>query len=468
MKIFHKLLIISCFFLLASCQKQSSTGILIILNTNVIDVKTGEVLTEKDVWIANDRIHKITQHNSVQHNHHTTIDAENKYIIPGLWDMHAHIVDYDWVPNLYTALGVTGLRSMHGRKRIEDVLENRKDGNYKGFEFLYSGPIIDGSKNSWSGAEVALSPEKGREIVRGQHKKGYDFVKIYNYLSFETYMAIADECHRLNFPFAGHVPFSVTTEQAIKVGQKSIEHSVGLEHSLSNPDFFNSRINVTDTTHFENLTLYLDLLLKSFDDSLFSNTLEITKNSKTWFCPTLINWQAFALQNDSTFVHNPRNKYIPKEELDYWKKSLTSQEIPEYLLKSTDTLYKNVDSQYFHLISKSLKPMLNNGTRFLAGTDIGNPYVYPGFSIHDEMSLFVKAGFTELEALQTATLNPAIYADKIDVLGTVEEGKIANLVILDKNPLDNIENTLTINGLIRRGEYLNKEALQKLLEYNKN
>ena len=107
--------------------------------------------------------------------------------------------------------------------------------------------------------------------------------------------------------------------------------------------------------------------------------------------------------------------------------------------------------------------MLENGTKFLAGTDTGNPNIYPGFTLHDELELFVEAGFTELEALQTATLNPAIFVKREDELGTLEEGKIANILILDKNPLKNIKNTLAINGLIRRGEYFGKDMLNRLL-----
>ena len=155
-------------------------------------------------------------------------------------------------------------------------------------------------------------------------------------------------------------------------------------------------------------------------------------------------------------------KYIPKEEQDYWFGDITEEGTPSYLAANEN--WVETERAVFNLRMSYLKPMLDNGTRFLAGTDIGNPNIYPGFSLHDELALFVEAGFTELEALQTATLNPAIFVERQDELGTLEKGKIANILILDKNPLDNIENTLTINGLVRRGEYFGKDYLNKLLD----
>jgi len=120
------------------------------------------------------------------------------------------------------------------------------------------------------------------------------------------------------------------------------------------------------------------------------------------------------------------------------------------------------------LTKSALKPMLDNGTRFLAGTDVGNPHVFPGYGVHEELELFVEAGFTELEALQTATLNPAIYAKREDQLGTLEKWKIANILLLDANPLDDIRNTKKIHGLVRRGEYLDRISLDSLkIDYSK-
>lgn len=459
MKKYKGLLILLC-LCLASCQEEVDEGKFIISNTNIIDVKTGKVLLHNDIWIEKDRILKITPHNADKQNYNSIIEATDKYVIPGLWDMHAHIVDYKWVPNLYTALGITGIRSMHGGSLIDSVVAKRKDGFFRGFEFLYSGPIVDGPGDSWSGIDIAHNPDEGRKIVREQYERGYDFVKVYDKLDLTTYMAIADECKKLNFSFAGHVPLSITTEQAIAAGQKSIEHTLGLEHLSSDPNCFNWNSNDSIPSRGEMISEFLKL----YDPSLFPKFLSITTNHDTWFCPTMALNKSFVFINDSIFKNDVRLNYIPKKEQEYWFGK--NSEMPSYMQSQKE--YEQAEITYYNLMLNSLKPMLDNGARFLAGTDTGNPNIYPGFSLHDELQIFVEAGFTELEALQTATINPAIYTGREKDLGSIEQGKIADLLILNKNPLKSITNTLSIYGLVRRGDYLNRVALNKLLNYNKN
>ena len=446
-----------CVFL-TSCQKEIIVDFTVLSNCNIIDTKSGEIFENSDIWIKEDKIVKITGHNKFLRSTDTLIDATDKYVIPGLWDMHAHVVDYDWVPNLYTALGVTGLRIMNGGpSKLADIKENRKDGFYKGFEFLYSSPITDGPGETWPGARVASNPDEGRELVRDYYKEGYDFVKVYNFLSIDTYLAIADECNKLDYPFVGHVPYGITTEEAILAGQKSIEHSLGLQHGISDFKSFHSKNKNFDYNQ------YSEAFLKAFDSTLKDNILTITKSEDTWFCPTLANLKAYIITKeiDSMFRIDKRLKYIPKEEQNYWFGDVTEEGTPSYLAANEN--WAETEKAVFELRMSYLRPMLDNGTKFLAGTDTGNPNIYPGFTLHEELQLFVEAGFTELEALQTATLNPAIFVKREDELGTLEEGKIANILILDKNPLKNIKNTLTINGLIRRGEYFGKDKLNKLL-----
>lgn len=447
------------FLFLVSCQEDIVIDYTVLSNCNIVDVTTGEILEHRDIWISEDKILKITEHNKDLKTTGTLIEASNKYIIPGLWDMHAHLWgDEDWILDRYTALGITGLRCMHGSdKGIEDVKKNRKDGFYRGFEFLYSSPITDGPGETWPGTRVASNPEEGRQLVRDYYEKGYDFVKVYNFLSYETYQAIADECNQLDIPFAGHLPLEVTTKEAILVGQKSIEHAIGLEHAIPNSTQFYKKYQDAEGGSL------LSAFLKEYDPNLKDLVLEMTKSNDIWFCPTLVNLKSTIVhkETDSLFKNDPRLKYIPKEEQEYWFGDVTEEGTPSYLTIKPELA--ELEQQHFDLTMSYLKPMLDNGSRFLAGTDISNPNIYPGFSLHDELALFVEAGFTVLEALQTATLNPAIYAEREDELGTIEEGKIANILILDKNPIENIANTLTIYGLVRRGQYLSKVELNKLL-----
>ncbi len=456
------ILLIPLLFL--SCVKEVTVNGLVITKVNVVDVKTGAILEDQDIYIFEDKISDILPHDPLTAFKSKTIDGSGKYAIPGLWDMHHHIFSWDWQKNLNTSMGITGLRNMHGAEMVSEVRKERKDGFFRGFEFLYSGPITDGPGENWPGTVVVSTPDEGRRAVQEQFQKGYDFVKVYNFLDRMTYLAIADECKKLGIDFAGHIPSDVSAIEAMAAGQKSIEHMVPLELAHENPDItktFNSESSKS-LTYGELASTFL----KGYDPNKFQRVLDATKNSETWFCPTLICLEKMAYKNDSTLKVDPRLKYVPKEELDYWFGEVTEFGTPEYLQTKEEHL---MAEQELHRVTKSaLKPMLDNGTRFLAGTDVGNPHVFPGYGVHEELELFVEAGFTELEALQTATLNPAIYAEREDQLGTLEKWKIANILLLDANPLDDIRNTKKIHGLVRRGEYLDRISLDSLkIDYSK-
>lgn len=437
-------------------------------NVTIIDVREGVAHPGMTVVATGDRITDIGSVDKIEVSDGATIiDGTGKYLIPSLWDMHAHIVSDNWVLPLLRVNGITGLRTMHGGERIHDIKEKRKDGNYLGFEFSYSSPIVDGPPGLWSGSLIAATPEEGRAAVRKLYATGYDFIKVYSNLSRQTYFAIAEESRKLDYPFAGHVPWSVTTVEAIEAGQKGIEHMVGLNLLVRKPDELQRMIRNRDTTLIDShdqvdLFKWFDYVLQHHDATRLSLLMELASGSDTWFCPTLVNLRASAYSNDPGFTNDDRLKYIPDEELSIWQAPLESGKFPKESINQNERQYE-LSRKYYHKVSSLLKPMLDAGAKFLAGTDISNPYLFPGFSVHDELELFVEAGFTPLEALQTATVNPAIYLNRSTDLGTVEEGKLANLVLLDKNPLDDIRNTTTINAVMMRGKITDKEEIEWIL-----
>ena len=177
----------------------------------------------------------------------------------------------------------------------------------------------------------------------------------------------------------------------------------------------------------------------------------------TWQCPTLVLRRAFALREDDSFRNDARLKYIPQSEVKGWdaptdtrNANLTAEEVANRKIR----LEKETE-----LVGE----MRRAGVKILAGTDLGNPYVYPGFSLHDELALLVRAGLTPLEALQTATVNPARFFGQEKEFGTIEKGKLADLVLLEANPLEDIGNTRRVNAVVVNGRYLPQEALRKLL-----
>ena len=170
-----------------------------------------------------------------------------------------------------------------------------------------------------------------------------------------------------------------------------------------------------------------------------------------WHCPTMVLYKRFATDS-SIVVNDPRLKYISRSEKESWKK------------ETGPRLQKKASGHYLGRALAQVRLMKKTGIKFLAGTDFDNHYLYPGFSLHDELQLFVAAGFSPLESLQTATINPANFLGTIDSLGTIEKGKIADMVLLDANPLTDIRNTQRINAVFVNGKYLSKDTLQALLD----
>jgi hypothetical protein len=450
--------------LLAGCS-QPLEGDLIITTVNIIDVESGEVLDSRDVVIAGEKIASIVEHTDGRSYKGEVIDGTGKYLIPGLWDMHAHIF-WEWGPQLLRANGVTGIRSMHGGDRIKDIRENRTDGFYMGLEVSYSSPIVDGS-SMWEGALEVHTPEEGRRIAREVAEAGYDFIKVYSFLDRETYFAIADEANRLGISIAGHIPIAVTLEEAIAAGQKSTEHSTGLLlYTSSERDHFYSvvRGETLDTSIMDGdlrTSMYkiARFEVEKFDNNRLETLADLLGKSDLWLCPTLVNLRAGAMEDDPDFLNDDRKQYLPREELEFWE---SPDDYPDEF-KNMEREEIKLSEEMYRIHRSMLKQLLDGGAKFLAGTDIGNPNIYPGFSLHDELALFVETGFTPLQALQTATINPAVYLERSHELGTVEAGKRANLVLLNANPLQDIANTKKIEAVVTRGRFFDREALDKLL-----
>jgi imidazolonepropionase-like amidohydrolase len=177
------------------------------------------------------------------------------------------------------------------------------------------------------------------------------------------------------------------------------------------------------------------------------------KRNHTWVCPTLAVERSVAFHDDPNLRNDPRLKYVPSQARTQWASGLKDETAEDLALQRS--IYKKG--------VEIVGAMRRAGVEFLAGTDVPYLYLYPGFSLHDELVLLVGAGLTPMEALQAATLNPARFLGKEKELGTIEKGKLADLVLLDANPLADIRNTQTIQAVVVNGRLLDKKALDELL-----
>ncbi|HEX3718903.1 MAG TPA: amidohydrolase family protein [Verrucomicrobiae bacterium] len=351
------------------------------------------------------------------------VDATGKFLIPGLWDMHVHWEDKDYLP-LFIANGVTGIRIIWGMPVHHEWRKEIEQGSLVGPRMLIASAIVDGPNPVWPDSDKAANAAEGRQAVTNARQDGADFVKVYSRLPREAYFAIADEAKKQGIPFEGHVPDSISVEEASKAGQKSIEHLTGVLAACSTP-------------------AKTEAMLAEF------------KKNHTWQCPTFTVLRSMMTSDPAQT--NPRLlKYISPALVGYWA--------AQDKLGTVATITRSLIGEgYFQKHLDMVGAMQRAGVPILAGTDTENPYCFPGFSLHDELGLLVRAGLTPMEALQSATINPARFMGRENELGTIEKGKLADLVLLDANPLDNIANTRKIAAVVARGRLFPRSSLEAML-----
>jgi imidazolonepropionase-like amidohydrolase len=435
-----------------------------IIHVNVIAMTSASLQSNMTVLITGNKITDIGKTSQIKiPTRAIVIDASGKYLIPGLWDMHVHVFakrrheEYD-LP-LFIANGVTGIREMWTKTEQMEQVKRWRNQFYEQPgtipRFVAVGTMIDGSPSTWPDSDTANTEAEARLAVQRIKAAGVDFVKVYNGLSREAYFAIADEAKKQGIPFAGHVPFSILLREASDAGQRSIEHLTG--HTMTD----------CPTIEMEAKKYLPEAIATGSPDRPFiEQALELCDEKKsfalyqylakkgTWQVPTLIVKKVTTLDT-ATLYRDERLSYIPGGIVtfhgDYWGQYRKTA-------GGWDTL-RMEQQRTLEVVGI----MHRAGVKFMAGTDVGNPYIYPGFSLHDELGMFVEAGFTAFEALKTATIDPAIFLGMTDSLGTIAKGKNADMVLLNANPLKNINNTRSINAVIVNGKYLSRDALDKML-----
>jgi len=437
-------------------QQPLTSAILLIEDVTVIDATGGPAQPHRTVVVRGDRIEGIFDGYHAQLSDAVRVDGKGKFVIPGLWDMHVHMVFGTWFPHgkeitlpLFVANGVTGVRDMGGE--LEVLQQWRKEivsGALIGPRMVISGPMLDGPQPRFPSSIAIKTPEDGRRAVDDLKKRGADFIKLQSLIPREAVFAIADEARKQGVPFVGHVPDSVRASEASNAGQNSFEHLIGVFEGSSPLE-----------EEFLKGAKGQGKFLASYDPARAATLFALLAKNHTWQCPTLVWERGGNLIDEADFAHDARAKYVPA----YWK-DVTWKRFTEEIIHDFNTDDLSTRKRFVEKELEVVKGMHRAGVQFLAGTDTPpGVYVFPGFSLHEELQRFVAAGFTPMEALQTATLNPAKFLGMEAQLGTVEKGKLADLVLLDANPLDDIRNTQKIAAVIVNGHYLSRADLDKML-----
>jgi len=441
-----------------SLLAQTPPEITSITHVTVIDVPTAAKLPDQTVTIQGDRILSVSAADSASPPQGRVIDAHGAFLIPGLWDMHVHIQDLEDLP-LYIANGVTGVRMMFGVKNPNEL--RAKFATVSATPEVVIGSIIlDGDPPVWQGSIVIYNAGDARRVVDEVKASGADFVKIYNGIPRDAYFALADEAHKQNIPFVGHLPFEIRASEASDAGQRSIEHLTGIAIACSKRE--QSLIKDLRPQHnIENTNLMADAL-NSFDGAKCQELFAQFRRNNTWQVPTLTVHRGMAFLNDSHFTSDPRLAYMSSDVRYRW------QPQNDFRFRRWPPAEFELHRELFKADEKMVGIMFRAGVPLLAGTDAMNPFCLPGFSLHDELALLVESGLTPLAALQSATIRPAEFFGRTADLGSIAPGKLADLVLLAADPLADIHNTTQIQAVWFRGKYFDRAALDALLETAKH
>lgn len=432
---------------------------------SVIDVASGAIHLENTVLVTGNRITYSGPAASVSiPAGATVIDGRGKFLIPGLWDMHVHGFVHtfsDFAGPLMIANGVTGARDMG--YYIDTTLRWKSDiaaGSEVGPR-LVVGARVDGPVNKARFVAIAVTEEDGVRAVDTLSKRGgtrrADFIITYSWVPRPAYFGIAREAKKVGVPFVGPVPYSVSVVEASDAGQRSIEQEDDLMRACTSKDSL-LRARSADTTTFAAGSLALmaaqaEIIRKSYDPVACKKVIATLARNHTWVTPTLVVYQPYAHAFDSARTHPEWVKFVPGIVHAGWMHRAS-------FLSPADSI---VIRSFFSF--DRTRDLRDAGVRLLAGTDMPQAFVYPGFSLHDELELLVRSGLTPLEALRSATYNPAEFLGALDSLGTITQGKVADLVLLDADPLTDIRNTRRISVVIANGRVFDAAARAQLLKH---
>jgi imidazolonepropionase-like amidohydrolase len=445
----------------STAQYNPAPGPTVITHVTVVNPGTSSVQRNQTVVVTGDRITSVSDAEKFQvPKNARVIDATGQYLIPGLWDMHVHSAFGDWFPGgrdiilpLFIANGVTGVRDMGGDIPVLSEWRSEiESGRIVGPRMVISGPMLDGNlpngKLRFPSSIAVSTPASVVAAVDSLKAQGVDFIKVQSVISRDAYLTAAAEAHKQGLPIVGHVPDKVRIREVVEAGQKSIEHLMGIFEGCS-----------TEEDRFIKGEGNLKLLLTTQDQQRCDSLIKLLAQNQTWQVPTLA-WQrggTFLDQRD--LKHDPLDKYVPPYWRDVTWRRFTNEMMPD-LLRDPLALRQEYFADNLHIVGA----MHRAGVPFMAGTDTApGVYIVPGFSLHDELANFVEAGFTPMEALQTATSNPARFLGREASLGSVEPGKVADLVVLSANPLEDIRNTRKISIVVANGQFFDRAALDQIL-----
>lgn len=446
-----KILLITGLLSILSCsqsQERISASAILLQHVNVVDVQNGDIIKDVHVVVDSGRISKILKRVSKPEAFGHRIDGKGQYLMPGLAEMHAHIpsppttqLRTEHTLYLYLANGITTIRGMLGHPSHIVLKQLVAKGNILGPRIFTSSPSLNGNS--------VKSVEEARSKVSEYARLNYDFLKIHPGIKLEVFEALVETARKEGISFAGHVPVDVGIVRALESGYATIDHVDGFLEGLvpaeanvaadANGFFGYNFTALADTTKIDEL-------------------VKLSRDHKVWIVPTQTLFERwFAPTTADEMLSEPEMVYMPRAILNIWRQRKIESTGPNSGFDETQW------QQFNRIRRKLIKSIQENGQGLLLGSDAPQLFNVPGFSIHHEMATMVEAGLTPLEVIQSGTINVAEYLGMQDKMGRIEEGMIADAILLRSNPLDDVGALKELSGVMLRGKWISKAEIDHAL-----
>jgi imidazolonepropionase-like amidohydrolase len=439
------------FMLSGLLRAQTNPTVLVLRGGTLIDVASGKEISDSTIVMRGERIERIGSGNTAIPAGAQIIEAKGKWIIPGLIDSHAHAENPDETPfSLFLANGITTIRNPGGNITVLRLTRERLiRGELVGPRLFFSGPLLDGIPPVWPDMSLLVdTAQRARSAVNFLADQGVDFVKVYNNVKEPELRAIIETAKERGLPVAGHIPRSMTMTHAVELGMTILEHIRVTGREMISPG---------EADEIDPLPLGRrePLLWQRFDlqSEKMHALVQRLGQSKVFLDPTLVIAEETEVPNLDADKNDSNNQYLsPKVVERYVNLKSPIYELPAEL--------RAAGLEAFHKQEKFVGMCNRAGVKIIAGTDgpgIGS--LLPGFGLHRELELLVESGLSPLQALRAASLTAAEALGKDDWLGTVEAGKFADMVVLDANPLQEIQNLRKIHLVVQDGKTYDPDAL---------
>jgi len=453
-------------FLCSALFAQNKPGILQIYHINVINVTDGSARMNQSVILENGKIKTIEPFKSIDRkilpSHR--IDAKNKFMIPGLWDMHIHLEGAELVEDnklllpVFLAYGITSVRDC-ASDLGEQVLQWRqeiKDNKLTGPTIFTAGLKLEGKNSIWKG-DLEIDNETELEAILDKLDAfKVDFVKITeNTLNGDLFLESVRQAHRRGYKVSGHVPYDVTIKELQEAGLTSVEHAtyllrLGADETSIKEELVSGKINRAEAEA---------RYTREFDQQKAIANYKTMGKTGLFVCPTLIGGRQLAYLDETDHSKDVFLQYLTKKFVSNYQWRIDR-------MANETTTQRQQRKERYNFLLKQIPLIQQSGIRIIAGSDAAalNTYVYPAESFIQELEIMSDAGLTPLQILQASTMNGAIFFGIENTTGSIDTGKNADLVVLNDNPLENISAIRNINSVIVRGKYYSRTDLDKMLD----